>query len=314
MIELEPNVDIYGTYARASAFADFVELCTLQGLRWRRSEIADYIEDLSWGAKLRETFSTPSSAPDLDDDGEGLGADAEGATERVLSQFEARQEYLEESYPFCLDTRIGQLEPIDERSSPYLALLAITTAHAFGIDVGRNPREVFEDTVFQALASAGHRSINFSRLRRSYSNFSQALAAAGPALSLRPIPNAVPISLDAQDAGGDVLAQVNAGYLPEGGIGAWTLVGQVTCGQSDTWKRKLGEVEVPAWQERLGAILPPLPFLAVPHQAERGHLRTLIINNEIMVLDRLRLTKMLNAVSEDEQAILDVILSTPIAN
>ena len=315
MVELEPDVDIYGTYARASAFADFVELRTLQGLRWARSEIADYIGDLSWGAKLHETFSVPSSVIDEDDEGgEGLGVDAESAAERVLSQLADREAYLKETYPFHLDPKLGRLELLDGKPSPYLALLAITTAHAFNIDVGRNPREVFEDTVSQALTSAGHTSINFSRLRRSHSNFSEALTAAGPALALSPIPSAASISLSAQDAGADVIAHVHAGYLAEGGIGAWTLVGQVTCGRSDTWQKKLVEVEVPAWRSRLGAVLPPLAFLAIPHHAERSHLHKLVTNEEKMVLDRLRLTKMLKSVSRDEQAILDVILSTPTAS
>ena len=157
MDELAPNIDIYGTYARASAFADFVELRTLHGSLWSRSEISDYIEDLSWGARLHENFLTPSAAAN-DDEGEGLGADAEDATERVLSQFVDRQEYLKATYPFRLDVSRGRLELLDASPCPYLALLAITAAHAFKIEVGRDPREVFEDTVHQALASVGHRS------------------------------------------------------------------------------------------------------------------------------------------------------------
>ena len=251
MPELEPNVDIYGTHARASAVADFVELVALGGARWSRSKMADYIGDASWGTKLHETFSTPGDAAGLDDEeGEGLGTDAEDAAERVFSLLADRQGYLGTRYPFRLAPDSGHLELLDEAASPYLVLLGITIAHAFDINVGRNPRIVFEDTVSQALTSAGHRSVNFSRVRGTYGTFDEALTAAGPTLALRPVPSAAPISLRAQDAGADVLAHVNAGYCPDGGIGAWTLVGQVTCGKSDNWQRKLGEVEVPAWKSR----------------------------------------------------------------
>ena len=163
----------------------------------------------------------------------------------------------------------------------------------------------------QALTSVGHKSVNFSRIRRSYRTFDEALTAAGPALALRPVPAAAPISLHAQDAGADVLAHVSAGYRPEVGIGAWTLVGQVTCGQSHTWQKKLGDVAVPAWRSRLGSLVSPQAFLAVPHHAEPNHLLTLVTQNEYMVLDRLRLTSMLTTVSKDEEAILDAVRNTP---
>ena len=313
MPELEPNVDAYGTYARASAVADFVELGTLRGLGWTKSTIADYIGDLSWGTKLQENFSAGEVNDPSDDDGEGLGIDTEDAASRVFSLLADREAYLGRKYPFHLHSNGERLELLDETSSPYLALLAITIAHSFDITVAQKPWAVFEDTVSQALTCAGHRCVNFSRFRRRYGTFDEALAAAGPALAVRPSPSAAPISVRAQDAGADVLAHVNAGYSPGGGIGAWMLVGQVTCGQSDTWHRKLGEVEIPAWKSRLGAILPPQAFLAVPHHAESGHLRMLVTNNERMVLDRLRLTIMLDVVSRDEEAILDVVMKTPLA-
>ena len=315
MRELEPNVDVYGTYARASAVADFVELLALHELRPSRAAIADYIGDLSWGAKIHETFLTPEEIVGSDDDsGEGLGSDAEDATERVFTLLADRNASLGEQYPFRLDLDEGRLEVADSAPSPYLALLAITVAHAFKIGGGPNPRTVFEDTVSQALASAGHKSINFSRLRKDHGSFGEALTAAGPYLGLRPVPRAAPVSGSAQDAGADVLAHVSAGYIPGSSVGAWTLVGQVTCGQSDTWGKKLGEVEVPAWKARLGSVVPPQAFLAVPHHAEHRHLLTLVTNSEQMVLDRLRLARMLNQVSGDERAILDAVLNTPVAN
>lgn len=314
MNELAPNVDIYGTYARASALADFIELASLHGFAWSKVKLADYINDLSWGSKIHENFLVPSSGnSSADEEGEGLGNDNEEAADRVFSLFTDRQDYLGTKYPFHLNSNNGQLEVLNKKPSPYLVLLAITIAHAFDIDVNRDPHEVFEETVSEALNAAGHTAMNFARFRNGYSTFNDALVAAGPALSLHPIPLAAPISRRAQDDGGDVLAHVSAGYST-GGIGAWTLVGQATCGQSNTWDRKLGEVKAPAWRMHLGVILPPQPFLAIPHHAERDHLYRLIEANQGMVLDRLRLTMMLDAVSDDEQTILNAVLDTPVVH
>lgn len=313
MNELAPNVDIYGTYARASAVADFVELASLQGFVWTKAKLADYINDLSWGSKIHENFLVPNGTTDsVDEEGEGLGSDGAEAADRIFSLFVDRHTHLDNRYPFRLVSHGEQLEVLHKEPSPYLALLAITIAHSFRMDVVKKPHDVFEDTVHQAFVAAGHTSINFAQFRKSYSTFAQALTAAGPALNLRTTPMEAAISASAQDAGGDVLAHINAGYSSNGGVGAWTLVGQVTCGQSDTWKSKLGEVDEPAWKLRLGSVLRPQAFLAVPHHAERNHLRTLVTNTEQMVLDRLRLTMMLMSVSDDEQAILDHVLSAPI--
>ena len=212
-------------------------------------------------------------------------------------------------YPFHVDSEKGWLQGIDPAPSPYLALLGITIAHAFSIPTEPGPTSVFEDTVSRAFADAGHTSLNFSRFRKGYSSFDEALIEAGPAINLRPTPLAALTSARAQDAGGDVLVQVESGYVPGCGIGAWTLVGQATCAKSDRWKQKLGEVEVPAWELRLAAVLPPQPFLAVPHHAD--YVRVLVSNNHRIVLDRMRLARMLKGVSGDERQILDTVMSTP---
>ena len=264
---------------------------------------------------MRELFVMPEEVRGADDEsGEGLGNDAEDATEKVFTLLAHRDVCLGEQYPFQLDLNDGRLEFLGTTHAPYLALLALTIAHAFDIDGGPNPREVFEDTVCRALTNAGHKSINFSRVRADHGSFAEALTATGPHLDLRPVPLAAPVSARAQDAGADVLAHMSSGYTPGSSIGAWTLVGQVTCAQSGDWQKKLGEVQVPAWQDRLGSVVRPQPFLAVPYHVEPGHLLALVKNNDRVVLDRLRLTTMLDRVSDDESAILDAVLNTPVAN
>ena len=313
--ELEPNVDAYGTYARASAIADFLEVAALHGARPRQANVADYIQDVSWGAKIHETYLSPSQAGGAADvEGEGLGSDAEEAAERVFAMLRQRAEVLGALYPFRTLSQGNVLELVDSGPNQYLGLLGITVAHALDIQTDLNPRDVFEETVSRALEGPSQRSLNFSLFRKDYSSFPDALDAAGPVLNLRPTPLAAPVSLFAQDAGGDVLVHVEDGYTPGDSFGAWIMVGQVTCGQSDTWEKKLGEVHGPAWRDRLNSALEPQAFLAVPHHVERNHLEHLVTGSNRMVLDRLRLTRMLGYLSEDEESILEAVSGAPMAS
>ena len=313
MIEYEPDLDVYGEYARASAVADYLELLALQGFQPRRASLADYIYDAAWGSKLREVFLTPDASLE-DEHGEGLGFDSEDASGRVFSLLLQRESHLDEDYPFRIAPNEEYFEVTDRNPTPYLALLGITVAHAFGMAVCKNPRDVFEDTVDRALRNAGHRSVNFSRIRRNHSSFELALESAGVGLGIRPSARAAPVSAHAQDAGVDVIAHVASGYSAGDSLGAWTLIGQITCGSSHSWGKKLQEVEVPGWRHRLGSVLPPQAFLAIPHHAEERHLDKLVTNHERMVLDRLRLTRMLDCVSADELTILDAVVRMPMVS
>ena len=311
--EFEPNIDAYGTY-RVSAIADYLELLAVHESRLLRADIADYINDVSWGSRADELFvSSDVVADGADDQGEGLGNDAGDAADRVFLLLNGRAAMLGESYPFSIDPRSRWIEVGDLSPTPYLAILSITIAHAFGLITGIDPKNVFEDTVARALASVGHKSLNFARFRRNASSFETALMEAGSELDLAPLPEAAWTSSRAQDAGCDVLAHVASGYVPGNSEGSWTLVGQVTCGRSNTWKQKLYDVEVPAWRDRLGTLVPPQAFLAIPHHAETNHLRALVKNNERIVLDRMRLTTMLNDVSSDELDIFTAVTNNPVA-
>ena len=292
--------------------ADFLELSVIREPRILRSDIIDYIDDVSWGSPADELFVSPDSiATDAESKGEGLGVDADDAVDRIFLLLNWRAATLGERYPFRVDQTSRWLEAVDDSPTPYLAMLCTTIAHAFRIAVGRDPKAVFEDTVTRALECAGHRSLNFSRFRRNASDFESAVMEAGSAIGLVPRPAAAWRSARAQDSGCDVLAHVASGYTPRHSGGAWTLIGQVTCGRSDTWKQKLFDVEVPAWRDRLGVVLPPQAFLAIPHHAERGHLQTLLNNNERLVLDRMRLVRMLEDVSSDELHILRAVTNIP---
>ena len=250
---------------------------------------------------------------DMYDPGEGIGDDADDASERVFLLLNRRAAILGQLYPFKFGSGSRWVEVTNRSPSPYLAILSITIAHAFDVPTGRVPREVFEDTVARALGRSGHKSLNFARLRRNAGSFEAALMEAGRELDLHPLPKAAWTSSRAQDAGCDVLAHVASGYVPGNSEGALTLVGQVTCGRSNTWKQKLYDVEVPAWRDQLGTLVPPQAFLAIPHHAETNHLRALVKNNERIVLDRMRLPTMLNDVSSDELDIFTAVTNNPVA-
>ena len=135
-----------------------------------RSDVADYIEDNGWGSKVRETFVAPDDTLDPNWEDEDLGPDAESAVTRVFAQIEVRQAYLGSAYPFDIDSESGHLTPVDAIQTPYAALLALTVAHAYRLDVGRRPpHDVFQDTVARALRDAGHTSVNFSKIRSACS-------------------------------------------------------------------------------------------------------------------------------------------------
>jgi len=59
---IQPAIDAYGRYARASNLADHVELLALQGERLTVNELADVIRDQGWTAKMHELF-TPGPEP-----------------------------------------------------------------------------------------------------------------------------------------------------------------------------------------------------------------------------------------------------------
>lgn len=312
---LEPSIDVYGSHARVSAVADFLELSALGAQTVKRADVADYISDMSWGSIPEEAYSAPKTVEDEDEDrGEEFGCDADDASERVFSMLGRRSAYLGPLYPFKVGLGAQSIEVLNGQPSPYLALLGITIGHAFDVKISVDVTDVFEDTVARAFENAGHRSLNFARYRRNHTDFKSALISAGEDIEFCPTPEAAMTSIHAQDAGCDVIAHASSGFAPRHSYGAWALVGQVTCGKSDTWKKKLHDVEVPAWKDRLGVWIPPQAFLAIPHDPGSSHLQALVRNNERMILDRMRLTRMLDAVSDEEMLVLNAVQESPIAS
>jgi len=307
-----PEPDTYGQYARASLLADYAELLALRGERVRRSLIADFLADAGWRLELIIGSEGPgaSRAHELEDDEEGSLSErrdaADEQAEIVFAQLAERLEILGERYPFSataetLDLRAGK-DPCEE---PYVALLALTVAHAFRLEVGEQPAQLFEEVVTQTLAERGLQAMGLASLRRDGLKFLDAVATACTQLGLRAVPGSTPLLRHAHDEGVDTICHLSWG---DERPGAWAFIGQVTVGRSDTWERKLKEPSPDRWGKLLGTGLPPLPFLAVPHHVERFLLARLVDGGRGLVLDRLRLARFRSAVTAGERSVVQAVL------
>lgn len=302
MTDLEANVDLYGVSAQRSCLADFLELEAISGRRPSESHLADYIEDAEWTVLSDERFFEPSLgvAPPR----------SYGSVEvakQVLSTIAARLDMLgEDRYPFRIERGRVIYVGNDDRLSPYLALLAITVAHAYSIEVPTSPEEILPRTVSGVLAELGLRAVCFSDLREDYP-FVDAISLAGEALLLDATPEEGLRSVNVNDAGGDVVAAVGWGdHRP----GAWAFVGQVTCGKSESWRKKAFEPSRTSWELFLNTRIRPLRFLAVPHHAEPQHFQWLVQETEGIILDRVRLGMFKETVTEEERACCEAVFAT----
>jgi hypothetical protein len=308
---------VYGRYGDASALADYLELLALQEHELSRSDVADLIADNFWTVRVDELFTAPA-VPDLeesdepddpeDDAMEPLEEEAEAKARRVFDMLEERQAVLEERYPFSvgdrLTTREGAAPP---EATPYIALLAITTAHAYAIETDPKPELVFEDTVTAVLQDRGLLAVNLGRIARRAEWFRDALITVGPDLDLQPTPDAVVTRTFAQEEGVDCIAHAT---WRDHRCGHWTYIGQVTCAKTEQWDRKLSEPPPGQFEALLGVLTEPTAFLAVPHHGASWHLAWLVTRRKRLVLDRLRLTRFHGGVTADEMTIVNAVRET----
>ena len=85
--------------------------------------------------------------------------------------------------------------------------------------------------------------------------------SVGESLDLAVRPTSIPRPRSANDYGVDIIAHVD---FRDQRYGRIVLVGQATCGKTDTWKEKARQVHQ-GWMRLLGMHVSPLKFLAVPH-------------------------------------------------
>lgn len=297
--ELEPNIDVYGSKARRSAIADFVELWALHGQHPTAAALGDYVRDNGWMRKWGEAY-TAAPAPSDDED---VLEDALEAGDDVFAILDERAELLGARYPF---QREGQrLTFSGAGDEPYVGLLCLTLAHAYRLVVSTPPTSVFEDVVAQVVQNRVDRAVNFGRIRRDHPDFPSALLAIGRPLLLEPTPAAAPHAIRAVDEHVDIVGHLDWG---DSRIGKWSLVGQATCGSSDTWVGKMAEVPVGAWTSYLNTVIDPLALLAVPHHVEAGHFAYLVTGHRRLLLDRARLARWLDDPVEGLSALVTALL------
>ena len=289
------NLDAYGRYASASALADFLELLALHGHSVKRAQLTDMITDNNWRIRSDENFAIPDQEQDFDQ-----------PEERVYGLVHERAEILRNRYPFLVDAADRLLYQAGQLGQPYLSLLALTIAHAYGIVGPAQPQHVFEQTVCDVLTSRGWMGVNFGGLRRDAANFEAAVLACGPPLGLNANADAAPHNTRAQDEGVDTILHIPWCVARPG---RWTIVGQATCAMSHEWKTKIEDPSPHTWAPILGEILEPWVFLAAPHHAEPRHRHYLLDRSRRLLLDRLSLVPHKPAVSADEQGLLDAVIA-----
>ena len=299
---IEPNADLYGTYARASAMADFLEFQALSGQSWTRAELADYLDDNELTRKMaREHYRDvgPVEEPDEND----LGEDGNDGADRIYGDIRERKAILGDRYPFDTDDAGRVSSRIGAKNSPYTALLGITVAHAHGLLQHLAVENAFEEIVTLAVRDRLGCTVNFASIARARSTFEEALIEAGNSLAIDAIPGAATRNADAQDEGVDVLTHLDWDFDKR--PGRWLLLGQATCGKSDSWEGKLKAIPERRWGSWLSSHH-TMAYLAVPHHVGARQFGRL--TEEGIVLDRLRLTPFLREVGPAWNAI-DAMLS-----
>ena len=282
----EPNT--YGQYARTSLIADYVELTALKQ-PVKRGIVAEFFADTGWDLGL----IVPSENGSADQSTTALNEQIDNAqymASVVFEHMDERSRILGNRYPYALADDIVTLKDgTDLESSPYLAMLSLTIAHAFNVTVAQRPVELFEQVVTRVLADRGLLSAGVAAARRDSGCFETALCMVCEGVGLKAEPNAVARLARAHDEGVDVLCHFN--WEDDIRNNAWVFIGQVTVGRSDSWLRKIREPSPAEWAQLVGINNRPVPFLAVPHHVEQRMMDRLSTNGEGVVLDRLRLVR-----------------------
>jgi hypothetical protein len=296
--ELEANVDLYGSQAHRSCLADFLELEAISGRKPGEQHLADYISDAGWNVLTDERYFEPSGGQS------SRTFDPLDVSRQVFATVEDRLATLGEArYPFkIVRGRIAYSGP-DSLQSPYLALLAITVAHAYSIPLSEDPEDLLPALTAGVLNEVGVRAVSFTDLRKGRT-FVEALSATGEALLLDATPEEGLRSINVNDAGADVVASVGWG---DHRAGAWAFIGQATCGKSESWRGKALEGAPGSWSKFLNTQIRPVRFLAIPHHAEPMHFAWLVQETDALVLDRLRLAMFKTSVTTGERQACETV-------
>ena len=289
MTSIGLSADVYGSFARFSAAADFVELSALRSPRWvRQAELERRLD--KDGIKL-----TSPLGPDPADAAQSAGI--------VFDILNARSRILGDQYPFEITTRDG-LRRRTTIVNSYRVLLALTIAHAYSLKCA-DPKELFEGFVERALQCIGLRTTTTGTSRgRTGTGFAGVLSAACKEVGLSATPDAAIVSSAAKDEKVDTLAHLDWMDMRPG---RWTFIGQVTIAESGQWEKKASEPKPKLWRRLLDETHEPSPFLAVPHHVEDRHLENLHQREEAVILDRLRFARLRLKPTTAERGVVKVV-------
>lgn len=294
---IDPRIDAYGADGRTASLADLLEFRALKGQHMTAADLADLVVEMGWARR-------PTRRIIMDgDDGE---EDPDPLAEQAFSLIDERADILGDQYPFEL--KLGGLylkQDWDAMNSPYIALLAITIAHAWSVPCGDvAPESVLEMVVAQALRLRMS-AVGLGTGERSGANFVDNLLQSASSIGLAADPNPTPRSVSAKDQGVDTLA----GHIwSDGRPGHWIFIGQVTCGRTEIWSGKLTQPKPAIWKGYLQEPVTPQRFLAVPHHVDARFLLSLHMQDEGLIVDRLRLVLSLNGAIDAANGVIDAVL------
>lgn len=296
MAKIEPVLDKYGTLARATFFADFMEVIAMRDRRAKLSSLRDLIADAY--PSVRKILMEPDEV-----DGDWEPTDMADEAWTCLLE---RADVLGDSYPFEVsDVAVKLRAGVDVLQSKYVAVLAITVSHAFRL-LGTNVVEhLFEDVVADAMEGVG---LDVGRLgplsRQNGTNFERSMEEMGRRMGVAVNPNATARRANANDEDVDLVGHLN--WKVSSG-GKWMFVCQVTCAVSDDWRKKASEPAALDWKDFFGEVVSPMPFLAVPHHANEPLLRY-VTRAEVNVLDRPRLVLNLPEPTAQQREVIQALL------
>ena len=269
--------------------------------------MSDFLVDNEWNLELiRPSESDTILSERQDSLSERLDGSDE-ASSIVFRQLDERKQILSDLYPFEISGDLIEFgRNVDREASTYVAVLALTIAHAFNVTSPSSPKFLFEQTVTGALRERGLSSVGVAAIRRQCGNFEEALRTACSMVGLKAAPESA-VRLDrAHDEKVDVLCHF--GWEQDLRPGTWGFIGQVTVGRSDTWTTKIKEPAPNRWKCFTGSRIPPSPFLAVPHHVERPMMEMLTDDGQALVLDRLRLVRFKRENDELEREVIQAVL------
>lgn len=299
MAKIEPLIDKYGTLARASFFADYLEVVALRDGRVKLSSLRDLIE---------ETY--PRIRRILRPEGEALDAPDWKPTDLADEAWTCilqRADILDDRYPFTVRREVLKPTPLlSPADSPYVSLLAITVSHAFSLMSTSTVEHLLEDVVSDSMENVGLRVGRVGPLSRAKGyDFVRTMEALGDELTIPINGNATARRQNANDEDVDIVAHLDWGARRSG---RWLFIGQVTCAVSDMWRSKAQEPAANDWQKFFKEVISPVPFLAIPHHADDLSFQY-VTSKDVNVLDRTRIVSNLRTNTEAQREVVSALMS-----